>query len=120
MAEERKRTLKSAGPALLATIRSSEIGSEMAIRTHYGTKPLVYADYTASGRALTFLEDYVRDQVLPNYANTHSESSACAVQTHYLREEARSIVKTCTNCSEKDVAIFVGSGFTVYLSMITR
>ena len=53
---------------LIDTIRASVIGAGVPITTSFGEKPLIYADYTASGRALTFIEDYIRDQVLPFYA----------------------------------------------------
>src|SRR3954447_13627272 len=67
--------------ALLRRIRQSVIGDDRTIAGPYGHKRVTYADYTASGRALTFIEDLVRDQVLPLYANTHSESTATARQT---------------------------------------
>ena len=41
----------------------------------FGPRRVTYADYTASGRSLTFIEDYLRAAVLPLYANTHTESS---------------------------------------------
>ena len=50
---------------------------------------MVYADYTASGRSLSFIEDAIRDRVLPMYANTHTEASATGRHTTALREAAR-------------------------------
>lgn len=45
---------------------------EYLIKTVYGEKPLFYADYTASGKALKFLEEYISSEILPMYANTHT------------------------------------------------
>ena len=69
---------------------------------------------------MDFIEDYIRLEVLPSYANTHSEASACASQTHYLREEARSIIKRCINASEKDVVIFSGAGYTSAINKLIK
>ena len=40
-------------------------------------------------RRSTFIEDFIRDAVLPLYANTHTESSGTGLQTTRLREDAR-------------------------------
>ena len=48
---------------LIEHIRNAIIGDKYPITTPFGEKPLVYADYTASGRALSFIEDYIRDEV---------------------------------------------------------
>ncbi len=50
-----------------------------------------YCDYTASGRGLSFIEDYIRDEVLPFYANTHTTSSVTGLQTSLFCEEAKSV-----------------------------
>ena len=42
------------------------------LRTVFGEKPHVYCDYTASGKSLRFIEDYIVSQIMPLYANTHS------------------------------------------------
>ena len=41
----------------LAWLRENIIGRNMLFETCYGKKPLVYADYTASGRAVYFIEN---------------------------------------------------------------
>src|SRR4029077_4417835 len=81
------------GPnALVDLVRASVIGDDEAVAGPYGIRRVTYADYTASGRSLTFLEDYIRDAVLPLYANTHTESSGTGLQTTRFREEARRLV----------------------------
>jgi len=78
--------------ALIDTIRSAVIGEDEAIATPFGVRRVTYADYTASGRSLSFIEDFIRETVLPLYANTHSESSGTGLQTTRFREDARRTV----------------------------
>jgi selenocysteine lyase/cysteine desulfurase len=98
--------------ALIRSIRRSVIGERQPIDTPFGRKPLVYADYTASGRSLTQIEDFIRNQVLPYYANTHTETSYTGAQTTALREQARDMIRTAVNAGEQDAVIFCGSGAT--------
>jgi selenocysteine lyase/cysteine desulfurase len=97
---------------LIETIRNSVIGGNEVVDGPFGPRPVVYADYTASGRSLTFVEDYLRDVVLPLYANTHTESSGTGLQTTRFREEARSIIRTCTGAGADHAVVFCGSGST--------
>ncbi len=96
--------------ALLRLIRESVIGDDHVMETPYGPRRVTYADYTASGRALSFIEDFIRDQVLPSYANTHTESSGTGLQTTRLREEARAIIRDAVGGGDDTVVLFAGSG----------
>ena len=103
---------------LIERIRHSVIGSRTPIATPFGEKPLIYADYTASGRSLGFIEDIIREQVLPFYANTHTETSFTGAQTTALREQARRIIRRAVNGSSEDQVIFCGAGATAAINKL--
>lgn len=60
---------------LIEQIRASVIGDDAVLDGPFGPRRTVYADATASGRSLGFVEDFIRDRVLPVYGNTHTEAS---------------------------------------------
>ncbi|MEV4701734.1 aminotransferase class V-fold PLP-dependent enzyme [Actinoplanes sp. NPDC049316] len=103
---------------LIERIRAGVIGEGEVLDGPYGPRRITYADYTASGRALDFVEDVIRDRVLPWYANTHTESSGTGRRTGALREEARQAVHRAVGAGPDDLVVFCGSGATAAVNKL--
>ena len=104
----------------LERIRSAVIGDGAVLDGPFGSRRLVYADWTASGRSLTFIEDVIREAVLPLYGNTHTEASATGRRTTQLREDARRVVHRAVGGGPDDVVVFCGSGATGAVDRLLR
>jgi len=106
------KALEGRAQKLVETVRDSIIGDDQVLNGPFGPRRVTYADYTASGRSLTFVEEFIRREVLPLYANTHTETSGTGRQTTRFREDARNIILEAVGGSDEDVVLFSGSGAT--------
>ena len=106
------------GDPLIERIRAGVIGEREVLDGPYGPRRITYADYTASGRSLDFIEETIRDHVLPRYANTHSESSGTGLATSRLREDARRIIHEAVGGADDHLVIFCGSGSTAAVNKL--
>lgn len=105
-------------PDIRDWIRGGLIGDDVVLDGPYGKTPLIYADYVASGRALAQVEDFIRDRVLPFYANSHTRASFCGGYTTELREAARAEIGRITGADTESSVIFTGSGSTAGINRI--
>ncbi|KAL5205091.1 hypothetical protein ABZP36_009962 [Zizania latifolia] len=93
-------------------VRSQLVGRGVEFDTPFGRRALVYADHTASGRSLRYVEDYILEQVLPFYGNTHTEDSYVGSRTTRMARRAASYIKRCMGAGADDALLFCGSGAT--------
>ncbi|GGE88624.1 aminotransferase class V-fold PLP-dependent enzyme [Stappia taiwanensis] len=105
-------------PDIRERIRDGLIGDGVPIDGPFGEKPLLYADYVASGRALVQVEDFIRDRVLPYYANSHTQASFCGSYCTRLREEARAQIARLVGADNSMSVVFTGSGSTAGINRI--
>ncbi|GAA4258244.1 aminotransferase class V-fold PLP-dependent enzyme [Dactylosporangium darangshiense] len=107
-------------PPIVRRVREGAVGDGGGLPGPFGVRPLVYADHTASGRVLGFVEDFIRAQVMPWYANTHTEASATGRRTTALREQARRLVREAAGGGDEHAVIFCGSGSTAAIDKLRR
>jgi hypothetical protein len=73
---------------------------------------LIYSDFTASGKALESIEYFMKDEIMPTYANVHSTAGLCADKTVKYFENGKEIVREYTNAYGNYSIIFHGQGST--------
>ena len=113
-----RHSLKNVG--VIADLRDGLVGSTAKIVGPYGEKDLVYADYVASGRALHQIERFVLEEVLPYYANSHTEASYCGALMTRMRREARALIGGFCGATERHAVIFTGSGATSGINRLVK
>ncbi|GGE27767.1 aminotransferase class V [Primorskyibacter flagellatus] len=111
------RALARSGPG---AIHAGEIGRDLRVATRDGAMPMLYADYTATGRALRQVEEAVMTDVLPWYANSHSRQSLCGRMMNAGRAAARAYVAEQIGAGTDCAVIFTGSGATAGINRLVH
>ncbi|KAH7276638.1 hypothetical protein KP509_39G015800 [Ceratopteris richardii] len=102
----------------LAWLQSQMIGDHREFKTPFGMRRLLYADHTASGRCLHFIERFLQEHVLPLYGNTHTEDSYVGSFMGKMTLSAHRYLKNVLGASENDVLIMCGSGCTAAIKRL--
>ncbi|KZC07472.1 tRNA 2-thiocytidine biosynthesis protein TtcA [Dufourea novaeangliae] len=105
---------------LLKYIEDNVIGKNGTFFGPFGRRKVVYCDYTASGRSLQFLEEYIAKEVLPCLGDTRASTSICSLQSSLFRHEARDIVRHAVGAGEQDAVLFTGQGTAAALRAFLR
>ncbi|XP_076237644.1 uncharacterized protein LOC143181210 [Calliopsis andreniformis] len=105
---------------LLKYIDDNVIGKNGTFFGPFGRRKVVYCDYTASGRSLQFLEEYIAKEVLPCLGDTRASTSICSLQSSLFRHEARDIVRHAVGAGEQDAVLFTGQGTAAALRTLLR
>ncbi|MCU0976526.1 MAG: aminotransferase class V-fold PLP-dependent enzyme [Steroidobacteraceae bacterium] len=103
----------------LASLRDQVIGVDAPIETPFGRRPMVYCDYTASGRSLRFVERYLQG-LLQTYANTHTEDDVTGRSMSRLLHEAEAAIKRAVNAGPGGCIVACGTGATGAIDRLQR
>ena len=103
--------MKQDKPLEFEFLRRELIGADAVIETPFGERLMMYADYTASGRCLCFVENYLR-RLQRIYANSHTEDDISGRSMTQLLREAEDSIKRSVNAGETGRIIAVGNGAT--------
>lgn len=103
------------------SFRKGIIGINETIQTPYHEAiPLIYTDWTASGRMHEEIEKRMMHEVYPLIANTHTETNSTGKATTRLYHEAQHIIKKHVGANEHDILISDGSGMTGVVNKFQR
>lgn len=102
------------------TFRKDIVGIDHYFESPYGSKKIVYTDWTASGRLFRPIEEKMLNQFGPFVANTHTETSFTGTVMTLAYHEARQIIKKHVNANENDILITDGTGMTGVVNKLQR
>jgi len=111
---------QSALEKFFSAFRKNTIGHQQIFESPFGKKEIIYADWTAGGRAYQPIEEYIQKAIMPFLANTHTETTITGTLMSKAYEEAKVIIKEHVNASNDEVLVFCGSGMTAAVNKLQR
>lgn len=102
------------------SFRKNIIGIDQTFESPYGIKPIIYTDWTASGRLYRPIEEKLMNDFGPYVANTHTETNVTGTTMTLAYKKARQIIKKHVNASDEDVLIMAGTGMTGVINKFQR
>jgi selenocysteine lyase/cysteine desulfurase len=100
--------------------RANIIGQEQCFDTAFGRRRMLYADWTASGRAYRPIEVRLQEEILPFFGNTHTETTVTGTRMTRAYEQAKRVIRDHVRAGEEDQLLFCGSGMTAAVNKLQR
>ena len=100
--------------------RRNIIGIDQHFDTPFGTKPIIYADWTASGRMYGPIEERLRHDIMPFVGNTHTESTVTGATMTNAYHKALNLIKVHVGAADSDVIISSNAGMTGVVNKFQR
>jgi selenocysteine lyase/cysteine desulfurase len=106
--------------AYFKPFRENIVGIDLEFESPYGTKKILYTDWTASGRLYRPIEEKILNDFGPYVANTHTETTESGTAMTMAYHKAKAIIKAHVNCNDDDVLIVAGNGMTSVVNKFQR
>jgi YD repeat-containing protein len=103
-----------------APYRQKIVGIQAHFQSPYGTQPIIYADWIASGRLYQPIENILANEIGVYVANTHTETTATGTTMTLAYHQAHKTIKHHVNAAPTDVIITTGSGMTGVVNKFQR
>lgn len=103
-----------------ARFRANIVGIEQTFVSPFGERPLIYADWTASGRLYRPIEERMLYDIGPLVGNTHSGSTVTGARMTEAYHLARRRIKDAVRAGTDDVIVTAGSGMTTVVNKLQR
>jgi selenocysteine lyase/cysteine desulfurase len=100
-------------------VRRDIVGWNASVATPFGGRRVTCADYTASGRAVGFVEEQVRG-ALALYGNTHTEDDATGTVTSERLRAALDAIRRHVHAGSDHRVICVGAGATAAVHLLQQ
>ncbi len=100
--------------------RKNVIGVKQDFETPYGNKPIIYADWTASGRLYAPIEKLMAEEIAPFVGNTHTETTITGCSMTMAYHHAKTYIKEQVGANTSDVLISSNSGMTGVVNKFQR
>ena len=100
--------------------RDNIIGKDQTFNSPFGKKKIIYADWIASGRLYSPIENLLRKEIFPFVGNTHTETSTTGASMSFALEKALALIKKHVGGNSDDVVISAGAGMTTLVCKFQR